>query len=109
MFFQLSDTRTPLKPGDTVEIRGGGRIIIDRYVGSGGFALMYIAHREGSNRFLALKELFPRQLENLLIRRSDDGRLLICDPASGDAVQENDPIWQELRQYFERRPRRNRG
>ena len=102
MFFQLSDTRIPLKPGDAVEIQDGGRIIIDRYVGSGGFALMYIAHREGSNRFLALKELFPRQLENLLIQRSDDGRIVIYDPAGENTAADHASLWQELQQHFER-------
>ena len=82
MYFQLSDSRIPLKPGDVVETANGSRIIIDRYQGSGGFALMYIAHREGSSRFLALKELFPRQLENLLVQRGEDGRIVICGPRS---------------------------
>ena len=101
MYFQLSDSRIPLKPGDVVETANGSRIIIDRYQGSGGFALMYIAHREGSSRFLALKELFPRQLENLLIQRGEDGRIVICDPAA-DAEQDHTPLWRELQKYFVR-------
>lgn len=101
MFFQLTDTRTPLDPGDVVQTTGGRRIIIDRYVGSGGFSLMYIAHHEGSNRFLALKELFPRQLDNLLLQRAEDGRIVICDPASQNADEDHSHIWQEFQQYFE--------
>lgn len=102
MYFQISDTRILLKPGDVIERTTGSRIIIDRYVGSGGFSLMYIAHHEGSSRYLALKELFPRQLENLLVQRAGDGRIVICDPASGDVAADHDPLWQELLQYFER-------
>ena len=102
MFFQVSDTRTPLKPGDVIESAAGKRIIIDRHVGSGGFALMYIAHHEGSSRYVALKELFPRQLDNLIVQRREDGRIVICDPASGDAIENNTAIWKEIRQYFDR-------
>lgn len=102
MFFQIFDTRIPLKTGDVIETSVGSRIIIDRYVGSGGFSLMYIAHHEGSSRYLALKELFPRQLENLLIQRSEEGRIVIYDPVGEKAVADHAPLWQELQQYFER-------
>lgn len=101
MYFQLSDTRIPLKPGDVIESAAGKRIVIDRYVGSGGFSLMYIAHHEGSSRYVALKELFPRQLENLLIQRAEDGKIVICDPASENAGADDTTLWKQLQQYFE--------
>lgn len=102
MYFQISDTRIPLKPGDMIETAAGSRIVIDRHVGSGGFSLMYIAHREGSSRYLALKELFPRQLENLMIQRSEEGRIVIYDPAGENTAADHAPLWKELQQYFER-------
>lgn len=102
MYFQISDVRTPLKAGDIVEYTSGSRIVIDRYLGCGGFSLMYLAHVEGCTRYLALKELFPRQLENMVIQRADNGKIVICDPATGDIVQDDDPLWQELRQYLKR-------
>ena len=102
MYFQLSDTRIPLKPGDIIETATGSRIVIDRYVGCGGFSLMYLAHAEGSSRFLALKELYPRQLENYLIRRDGDGRIVICDPAADAAVEDHAALWQELYRQFRR-------
>ena len=97
MYFQISDVRTPLKAGDIVEYTSGSRIVIDRYLGCGGFSLMYLAHVEGCTRYLALKELFPRQLENMVIQRADNGKIVICDPATGDVVQDDDPLWQEDR------------
>ena len=102
MQFQLSDNRIPLMPGDVVETTAGSRIVIDRYIGSGGFSLMYLAHVEGSSRFLALKELFPRQIENRLVRRAEDGAIVICDPAAGTVCEDAQPLWEELRQYFHR-------
>ena len=102
MYFHISDTRIPLKPGDVIDTASGSRIVIDRYVGCGGFSLMYIAHHEGSGRYVALKELFPRHLENLLIQRSEDGKIVICDPAGENAAAEHGALWQELRRYFER-------
>ena len=83
MYLHLSDTRLPLKAGDVIETGTNGRIIVDKCIGSGGFSLMYLAHREGSNRYLALKELFPRQVENVIIQRCPDGRISIFDPVAG--------------------------
>lgn len=102
MYFQTSDTRIPLKSGDMIETAIGSRIIIDRHVGSGGFSLMYIAHYESSSRYLALKELFPRQTENLLIQRSEEGKIMIYDPADQNAMADHTALWQEFLQCFER-------
>lgn len=102
MYLQLSDTRLPLKTGDVVDTGANGRIIVDQYIGSGGFSLMYLAHMEGSSRCLALKELFPRQAENVLIRRREDGKICIFDPVSGCDAPEDSPLWQELTRYFVR-------
>ena len=45
-----------LKPGDLV----AGRFRIVEMIGSGGFSVVYRAHQEGMNRFVALKVLKPR-------------------------------------------------
>ncbi len=45
-----------LKPGDLV----AGRFRIVEMVGSGGFSVVYRAHQEEMNRFIALKVLKPR-------------------------------------------------
>ena len=50
MYLHLSDTRQRLESGDVIEAGANGRIIVDKYIGSGGFSLMYLAHMEGSNR-----------------------------------------------------------
>ena len=102
MYLHLSDTRLPLKAGDVIETGTNGRIIVDKCIGSGGFSLMYLAHREGSNRYLALKELFPRQVENVIIQRCPDGRISIFDPVSGTEVPDSSTLWQELIGYFDR-------
>lgn len=102
MYFNLSDTRLPLQPGDVIEAATGGRIIVDQYIGSGGSSLMYLAHREGSGRYLALKELFPRQVENVLIRRQPEGSISLFDPISGTQEPADSPLWQELTRHFER-------
>jgi len=64
MYFQISDSRIPLKPGDVVVTASGSRIVIDRYAGSGGFSLMYIAHHEGSSRYVALIVWMPEDVGN---------------------------------------------
>ena len=102
MYLHLSDTRLPLKTGAVIETGTNGRIIVDKCIGSGGFALMYLAHREGSNRYLALKELFPRQLENVIIRRSDEGRICLIDPVTGMETPGTLRLWKELTGYFDR-------
>ena len=108
MYLHLSDPRLPLKTGDVIEAGTTGRIVVDKCIGSGGFSLMYLAHREGSDRYLALKELFPRQLENVIVHRSPDGRIGIFDPVSGMEAPDNDALWQELTGYFEREARLTR-
>ena len=45
-----------LQPGDLV----AGRFRIVEIIGSGGFSVVYRAHQEGMNRFVALKVLKPR-------------------------------------------------
>lgn len=108
MYLHLSDTRAPLKNGDVIEAGANRRIIVDKYIGSGGFSLMYLAHMDGSNRYLALKELFPRQVENVLVQRGPDGKICIFNPVSGAQESDDSPLWQELTGYFDREARLTR-
>lgn len=98
MFLNLSDNRIPLNPGTVVEITPEKRFVIDRYLASGGFAMMYLAHQEGSNHYVALKELYPRNVENIITQRNEDGHIAIDEPFGGD----DGTLSQELKSYFER-------
>ena len=40
MNFTMSDNRTPLNPGDVIEVNAHKKFVIDKYVACGGFALM---------------------------------------------------------------------
>ncbi len=53
---QKDEDLPELKPGDLV----AGRFRIVEIIGSGGFSVVYRAHQEGMNRFIALKVLKPR-------------------------------------------------
>lgn len=102
MNYTISDSRIPLKPGDRVEVGPHKCFVIDRHVASGGFALMYIAHEEGaaSPRYVALKELFPRDLENALVQRLEDGKILAWNPFAQDESQADALLQRELVGYF---------
>lgn len=101
MIFSHSDSRTPLAAGTVVEMEDGDRYVIDALAGSGGFALTYIAHTEGSSsRYVALKELFPQELTDAVAERGGDGRIVLRNPfADRDG---GDELWAELRALFER-------
>lgn len=104
MNYTISDNRVPLKVGDIVEVSPHKRYIIDKHVASGGFALMYIGHEENNSgvRYVALKELFPRNLDNALVQRMDDGKILAWNPFALDAKGEDEALYAELNQYFQR-------
>lgn len=53
---RASENETNLKPGDLI----AGRFRIVEMIGTGGFSVVYRAHQEGMNRFVALKVLKPR-------------------------------------------------
>lgn len=102
MYLNTSDTRIPLRSNDIVQMDTGKRFIIDKYIASGGFCLMYLAHEEGSGRYVALKELYPRQVEDALIQRLDDGRILIWNPFSEIMGLDDELLVQEFSSYFYR-------
>ena len=101
MYFNITDNRIPLRPGQVIHTEVYGDIVVDRYIGSGGFALMYLAHIQGSHRFLALKELFPRNLENAEIQRTEDGKITIFTPGAEQTAGKMDVLWEDLWQHFE--------
>ena len=102
MYLNTSDTRIPLRANDIVQMDTGKRFIIDKYIACGGFCLMYLAHEEGSGRYVALKELYPRQVEDALIQRLDDGRVLIWNPFSEIMGLDDVSLMQEFSRYFHR-------
>ena len=105
MYLNTSDMRIPLRPNAMVQTNTGKRFIIDKYLASGGFCLMYLAHQEGSGRYVALKELYPRQAEDALIQRMDDGRVLIWNPFSEIMGKDERLLREEFSQYFHREVR----
>lgn len=104
MNFTMSDNRTPLNPGDVIEVNAHKKFVIDKYVACGGFALMYIAHEEnaGGSRYVALKELFPRNPDNALVQRMEDGKILIWNPFAIDSASGDEEVLEALKQYFVR-------
>lgn len=102
MYLHSCDPRIPLKTGDVVETADGRRIVVDKHIASGGFSLMYLAHVQGSSRFLALKELYPRQAENVRIHRRADGKIAICDALSDPETADDAALWQQMQSGFHR-------
>lgn len=102
MYYNLSDTRQALPVNSIVETDGNRRYVIDKHIGSGGFSLMYIAHQEGSHRFVALKELFPRHIENGVVERREDGKIVIYGPLTDTIASDNADAWKEVSRYLYR-------
>ncbi|MBQ2279125.1 MAG: hypothetical protein II333_11190, partial [Clostridia bacterium] len=86
MYFDNNDLRTPLKNGSSVVLcdektNNRTEYIIDSLAGSGGFAMMYIAHEKDNPRhFTALKELYPRTLNNAVAERLENDKIVIYNP-----------------------------
>jgi len=102
MFYNMADNRRPLEEGTIVEFPDGNRYIIDKYIGSGGFALTYIAHLEGESKYFALKELFPKNIEGGIVERSKIGKIVIYDPFTQDTIYNSEDVWSGLSEYFVR-------
>lgn len=82
MWNQKEVRREPL-PDGTVLCTENGRFTIQKYITSGGFALLYQAQEEGQMYPVILKEYFPRQGYVRV-----DGAVL---PEEAAALPENDP------------------
>lgn len=102
MYYNISDTRQPLAEDSIVEIGKNRRYIIDKFIGSGGFSLMYIAHLEGTSKYVALKELFPRHIEGGIAERRDDGKIVIYNPLTEISDSDNRDMWEEVSGYLYR-------
>lgn len=100
MYFAYEDTRTPLSGGTIVEDGRGTRYVIDSVAGFGGFAITYIAHAENSGHYVALKELYPKSLEDAVMERDADGRILVYNPFSDD--EKKNTYWDDLLRAFRR-------
>lgn len=102
MFFNTEDTRQALKIGFVVETDTGKRYVIDRFLGSGGYSLMYLAHEENAHRYIALKELFPRDPVNGVANRMPNGKIVIYDPITQEGVEDTDRLEAEFSDCFRR-------
>lgn len=98
MWNQKEVRREPL-PDGTVLCTENGRFTIQKYITSGGFALLYQAQEEGQMYPVILKEYFPRQGYVRV-----DGAVL---PEEAAALPENDPEREKrietMRTLFEER------
>ena len=113
MYFDNGDHRIPLKNNTSVllydETGHAMEYIIDAPAGSGGFALMYIAHEKNDpHRYVALKELFPRTLDNAVAERRADGRIVLHHPLTESDATDREDLWQQITPYFEREVRLTR-
>ncbi|MBR4192705.1 MAG: hypothetical protein IKQ54_00055 [Oscillospiraceae bacterium] len=72
--------------------------VIDQCVGTGGFALTYLAHRANDSHRVALKELFPRRSSYGVVERAPSGKIEIYDPITG--VRDDPAAWQEMVELF---------
>lgn len=99
MFYGELDYRKPLSQGAIVEFPEG-TYVVDKYLGAGGFALAYIAHKEGYSRYIVLKELFPRTVERGVAERRPDGRIVIYDPATQGQDIDDSNSWNEVIPYL---------
>lgn len=102
MYYNISDTRRPLAANSVVETGKSRRYIIDKFIGSGGFSLMYIAHLEETSKYVALKELFPRHIEGGVVERRDDGKIVIYNPLTETNDLDNSDMWEEISGYLYR-------
>ncbi len=99
MYYNTSDLREPLAPGEVVDCGLGKQYIIDKHLASGGYSLLYLAHEKGGTRFVALKELFPRNLESAIAHRQTNGKITIQNPLLESGTTD-DAMWDELKQCF---------
>lgn len=101
MFLDFGDKRSALKVNETVTI-DRTEYVIDREAGRGGIAITYIAHKKDDPaHWVALKELFPRALENAVAKRDEDGRVVIKPYRSNKAsADEADKLLEESKSFF---------
>ncbi len=107
MYFDLKDSRKPLSKGSRIVLESENgdnhrKYIIDAFVGAGGFSLMYIAHDEVDQHFVALKELFPRSFEDCTVERRDDDKIVIYNPFTESSEADDSERWKDVLPYFQR-------
>lgn len=100
MYYNHSDTRIPLSPNSIIDFGPGNRYVVIKYLGCGGFSLAYLAHKENSNNFVVIKELYPRNIDNAVAERKAAGKITIRNPLSESPDTDNKALWDELNAYF---------
>ena len=116
MYFNNEDSRKHLEKGTRLSLREPDEtdyfkdLIVDRYLASGGISLIYLCHFEDQPaRYYALKEFFPRMLEDTVVeRRGSDGKIVFYNPVfeqvdnvSKESVDKN-PLFQDAFESFKR-------
>lgn len=105
MYYNIHDDRRTLSSADTVILKTDNNTresyIIDRVAGVGGMAVTYIAKKEGENKWVVLKELFPKQLDGFIAKRRDDGRIVIYNPLTVNESNNEREVWQKLLHFME--------
>lgn len=108
MYYNNKDKRIPLGKDTVISVKDTAsnnqqEYVIDSIAGSGGFALMYIAHEKSNpHHYFALKELFPRALENAVAERREDGKIVIYNPLIESDDCDNQALWNQMESHFER-------
>ena len=102
MYYNSSDIRTPLCDRSIVQFDSGNRYVIVKYIGCGGYSLVYLARKEGSSAYVVIKELFPRNIDNAIIERRADGKITIRNPLTDPEEADDRDAWNELNAYFQR-------
>lgn len=109
MYYNVQDDRRVLSYADKVTLNVGDGVrecyTVDRVAGVGGMSVTYIAKREGENKWIALKELFPKKLEGAIARRRDDGRIVIYNPLTQTEISNSRAIWRQLLRFMEHEKR----
>ena len=102
MRYDVNDDRRPLESGESIIGESGEIYVVDRLIGSGGFALCYLAHLKDERRYTVLKELFPKRVEGGVAVRRADGRIVIYDPIGGTEENDEEAVWQQEEKVFRR-------
>lgn len=105
MYNNSSEMQQPLACGEVVSCVSGKQYIIDKLIARGMYSITYLAHENGSTRFVALKELFPRNVQNVRFIRDPEGRINIQNSLLDGFYSDNLRIWQDMRELFFREVR----
>ena len=108
MYYDFNDERQKLQDGAIITKENGEQFVVDRYIGSGGFSLCYLAHIASSYRYVVLKEFYPKRVEKGVACRRADGKIVVYDPLSETVQNDDEEAWNDAFLSFEREVRLSR-